>query len=1058
MSGTITGQHTSSLTLVSGSYADPVTNLGAIDITAPGPALYAASSWSIVNLGTVIGENTSGSSGILLAGGGSVIDGASGLIEGYVAVTLAAGGYVSNASSGTIDGYVIGVVGESAASTVINSGTILGANASLSGSAGIGLTDGGYVSNAASGSISGWGGVYGGGSLAALVLVNSGQIVGTRYDGVLGGGAFVSNASGGGIYGREIGVRDLVAPLTVLNAGSIIGKDFIGVELQAGGSVTNETGGAIAGYEGIYSGPSAAATVANAGTIQGGFQDIILVGGGYVSNASTGTILAAGTGIYAPGSFGGGGIRATTVINAGTIEGTNTFGIEMDAGGFVSNAAQALIGGRYAGVQATTLEATIVNAGLISGAADLLAGGFLTNEATGTIVGGFQSGYSATIAAATVLNAGTIQGVYLYGGGFLSNASSGSIIGAFGVSVGYNATSTTFINAGTVSGLNGYGIRSRRIGIYISNASSGMITGSSEGIHGASTVINAGTIAGPTYGIGLAANLPADSVSNATSASIIGGIERGHASVVNAGFITGRVGLYYGSVLKNEATGTIVGSNVGFAGGTSAGSTMLNAGTIADPSGGVFFATGYVSASGSMSYLSNASAASIIGYIDANRPLSVVNAGQISGGGSGGISLRGGGFLTNEVTGTISVTAAFAAGFYGGAEGASTVFNAGTIEVNDTYLQGYAAELLGGGIVTNAAGAVIASYATALAAKTVAATIVNDGLISSGATSVVALALRAGGLLVNQAGGTIPSAYFGGGAVFVQDAGTLGAVSLVSGYSDAITVEPGGSFYGLSSRLTTGQTIELAGTSETYAAMGGGVLTLSGGTALHLAGSFAPGAIQVADAGGNTFITACFATGTRIATSRGSVAVEALRVGDLVLTATGRLAPVRWLGHRRTNLRQHLHPYDVMPVRVRAGAFGNGVPSRDLVLSPDHAVLMDGCLVPIRHLVNGQSIAQEQREAITYWHVELDRHDVILAESLPCEAYLDTGNRSAFENAEGPVALHPDFSPQDVARRAWHERGCAPILVDPAKPVLRAIHIRLLAAANRDRRLRMLAG
>jgi hypothetical protein len=175
------------------------------------------------------------------------------------------------------------------------------------------------------------------------------------------------------------------------------------------------------------------------------------------------------------------------------------------------------------------------------------------------------------------------------------------------------------------------------------------------------------------------------------------------------------------------------------------------------------------------------------------------------------------------------------------------------------------------------------------------------------------------------------------------------------------------------------------------------------------------------------------------------VAVEALTTEDLLLTATGRLAPVRWIGHRRTDLRRHPSPHDVMPVRVRAGAFSEKVPVRDLVLSPDHAVLMEGHLVPIRHLINGQSIVQETREAVTYWHVELDRHDVLLAEDLACETYLDTGNRHAFEG-EATMALHPAFG-RDHALAMWQEAGCAPILMDTADPTLRALHLRLLVRA-----------
>jgi hypothetical protein len=136
-----------------------------------------------------------------------------------------------------------------------------------------------------------------------------------------------------------------------------------------------------------------------------------------------------------------------------------------------------------------------------------------------------------------------------------------------------------------------------------------------------------------------------------------------------------------------------------------------------------------------------------------------------------------------------------------------------------------------------------------------------------------------------------------------------------------------------------------------------------------------------------------------------------------------------------------------MPVRVRAGAFGAALPLRDLVLSPDHAVLVDGALVPIRHLINGVSIAQERWASVTYWHVELDRHDVVLAEGLACESYLDTGNRAAFANADGPVALHADFSRPDFSRAVWAAAGCAAILTDPRDPALRARHTALLARA-----------
>ncbi len=173
--------------------------------------------------------------------------------------------------------------------------------------------------------------------------------------------------------------------------------------------------------------------------------------------------------------------------------------------------------------------------------------------------------------------------------------------------------------------------------------------------------------------------------------------------------------------------------------------------------------------------------------------------------------------------------------------------------------------------------------------------------------------------------------------------------------------------------------------------------------------------------------TPCFARGTRILTARGEIAVEHLVPGDLIpLAAGGSPRRLRWIGHRAVTLARHPRPWDVQPVRVHAHAFAPGQPHRDLRLSPDHAVLADGVLIPIRYLINGATIVQENVAAVTYFHLELARadgtavHDVILAEGLPAESYLDTGNRAAFANGGPSAMLHPDF-----ARGAW-QSGCAP--------------------------------
>ena len=160
---------------------------------------------------------------------------------------------------------------------------------------------------------------------------------------------------------------------------------------------------------------------------------------------------------------------------------------------------------------------------------------------------------------------------------------------------------------------------------------------------------------------------------------------------------------------------------------------------------------------------------------------------------------------------------------------------------------------------------------------------------------------------------------------------------------------------------------------------------------------------------GDALAPVCYASGTLIRTARGSIAVERLAVGDLVVTASGARRPIRWLGHRDTDCSRHPEPRKVWPVRVRAGALGAGLPYADLWLSPGHALCLDDVLIPVRCLVQGEAVKQIERDRVTYWHVELDSHDILIANGVPAESYLDTGNRCAFDNAPGAVDLHPDF-------------------------------------------------
>lgn len=155
----------------------------------------------------------------------------------------------------------------------------------------------------------------------------------------------------------------------------------------------------------------------------------------------------------------------------------------------------------------------------------------------------------------------------------------------------------------------------------------------------------------------------------------------------------------------------------------------------------------------------------------------------------------------------------------------------------------------------------------------------------------------------------------------------------------------------------------------------------------------------------------CFLRGGRVLTPSGERAVETLAVGDQVVTEGGRIAPVAWIGERRIDCRGHPAGEKVWPVRIRAGAFAAGKPARDLLLSPDHAVFCEGVLIPVQHLVNGATVVQQPRTEVHYWHIELDRHDILLAEALEVESYVEDGNRWLFANGNQrtahPVAARP---------------------------------------------------
>ena len=147
---------------------------------------------------------------------------------------------------------------------------------------------------------------------------------------------------------------------------------------------------------------------------------------------------------------------------------------------------------------------------------------------------------------------------------------------------------------------------------------------------------------------------------------------------------------------------------------------------------------------------------------------------------------------------------------------------------------------------------------------------------------------------------------------------------------------------------------------------------------------------------------------TRIRTPAGEVAVEDLKIGDLVQTHDGRSVPVRWIG-RQTVSSLFIGELQ-RPIRIKAGALGENIPCRDLVVSPDHALLINDVLAQAGALVNGTSIQREKNPPaiFIYYHVELDDHSLIFADGTPAETFIENADRANFDNWAEYVALYPN--------------------------------------------------
>ncbi len=509
-----------------------------------------------------------------------------------------------------------------------------------------------------------------------------------------------------------------------------------------------------------------------------------------------------------------------------------------------------------------------------------------------------------------------------------------------------------------------------------------------------------------------------------------------------------------GSTSKLAVTGTL---DVGFGGsgmlqvtgGATVTAAALDAGTMAG-------SVGQITLSGSATELSVSGAATLA---DAGSTvLSVLSGATFAAAGltigaqsTGTVVVTGAGSVL-QLAGVLNIGTPQGTGELTIGSGAAV--HAGVVDLHGpVVLQG---GLLDPTVLLIEPGVTAGGYGTIDAANVIDEAVIEAGTAPGGAHQIVRGTVLGGGTL--EYNGTVTTN--AAGVLLIDAAGTMeltGAVlnAATTAFADDLTPTGHYSLYhsevDVRFAADSGELLldDIAGFAGTIAAMqAGDRFVIAGGTLSGLSVSngntltmFDAGAgagisgmdqlvfasavtsAEFAIVNGDTVQMACFAAGTLIETGHGPVPVQNLAVGDTVQTLPGSIERIVWVGSRTVDCRRHQHPETVWPVCIERGAFGENVPLRDLFISPDHAIYTDGVLIPAKLLINGSTIRQIQVDRIVYHHVELEQHDIILAEGLAAETYLDVGDRHLF-SGNPMTASYPDRP-----ARLWEMAGCAPLVL-----------------------------
>lgn len=870
-------------------------------------------------------------------------------------------------------------------------------------------------------------------TMLAESTVTAGSVQGSSGTISLDGGSTTLTVDGNLALGEQgSGTLDITTGATLVALGAIdvgnASNGGQGVLSSVAGQIIAENNLAIDNGSGtIETGSSLAlAGELSAGGAAGGSGTLLIQSGAEVSGTSGVAIGGQGTGDLT--LTGGATIvgAAASVEIGGKSGGTGT--LDMSGAGALLDAASLTVGGSGTGTFDLGGGATVTLSNKFSVGESAGGVGLATLDGVGT---------EMTVGNGIAVGGGG-QGLLLLNGAFV-NVTGGAI--SVGESLG--GVGSFVISAGTLGfggtlgiGAAGNGIFEVQLGAAVDGLAKVSLGESSGGV--GQLVLNQGALESTSLTVGSLGQATLD-LTGQSSLTTEGNakIADQSTSVVQRVIINDSAWEATGSWTAGdagaanvliEAAGTVTGlggAKIGDQAGANGDVTVQGQGSALD-FGGALVVGG--SGAGTLTLRNGASAGPV-----GSQP-GTIEIGADTGG-SGTISLAGAGTALHG-------TALYVGGKSSVAGGSGDLVIGSGGEVGATKLklwQQGTVDIAGGTLTTSTV--TLAQGGTISGSGTISGAITNDGsIIATGGTLDLTGAISGSGSLVVGSGAILSLGSTVGGGETIDFASGSGTLALADPAGFAATID----------RIAPNDAIVL--TQAGYDALdrvtlaSGNVLAVTNATgtiaSLHLdpASSYAGETFSLGNSGaGAETITVipCFVRGTRIRTIRGDVPVEALIPGEQVITADGDRRPVRWIGRRQIDLTRHPHPENVYPVRILADSFAAGLPARDLWVSPGHSLLVEGVLIPAEHLVNGATIRRERVEQVEYFHVELDRHDILLSEALASESYLDTGNRAAFANAGEPAVLHPDFSARP------HGGTCAPLLVEG--PLVGAARERLLA-------------